>query len=229
MSARIVRTLTAAGALALGMTLAGAGAYAGVTINSAVGGAPTGVNYVNFDGLSLGNGGGTSNGVGVSFTGDAQAVQGSLSGIYAAPFLSNGNGTQFGDANNGPDATTFITTGTSTVTLDLPGAEHYIGLLWGSVDAYNTLELYNGTTIVGTVTGANITATDNGNQGADGTYYVNINSSLAFTSVVMSSSQIAFEFDNVAYNPTAVPEPAALALFGVGLIGLVVTYRRRSA
>jgi hypothetical protein len=70
-----------------------------------------------------------SNGITVSFTGDGQAVQGSESGVYAAPYLSNGNGTLFGDPNNGADTTTYLTTGTGSVTLALPGQEMYIGLL----------------------------------------------------------------------------------------------------
>ena len=102
-------------------------------VTASVGGAPTGVNYVNFDNLTLGSAGGVSNGVTVSFAGDGQAVQGSQSGVYAAPYLSNGNGTLFGDPNNGPDATTFLTTGTGSVTLSLPGKESMLacsGVPW---------------------------------------------------------------------------------------------------
>ena len=93
-------------------------------------------------------------------------MQGSQSGLYAAPYLSNGNGTLFGDPNNGPDTTTYLTTGVGSVTLTLPGQEKYAGLLWGSVDAYNTLSFYNGATLVGTATGTDVTASANGDQGA---------------------------------------------------------------
>ena len=130
-----------------------------------VGGVPTGVNYANFDTLPLGSMGGTSGGITVSFGGDGQAVQGSLSGVYAAPYLSNGIGTLFGDPTNGPDTTTFLTTGIGSVTLNLPGEEKYVGLLWGSVDAYNTLTLYDGATPVGTITGSEVTSSPNGDQG----------------------------------------------------------------
>jgi hypothetical protein len=103
---RVLRTFVAGGALAaclLGMSPV---ARAGLTYSASVGGAPTGVNYVNFDNLTLGATGGISNGITVSFTHDGQAVQGSQSGMYAAPYLSSGNGTLFGDSTDGPDATT---------------------------------------------------------------------------------------------------------------------------
>jgi hypothetical protein len=207
---------------------AGPVARAGIVVNAAVGGAPTGVNYVNFDNLSLGNAGGVSKSVTVSFTGDAQTVQGSQSGVYAAPYLSNNNGALFGDNNNGPDTTRYLTTGVGSVTLMMPGQEKYIGLLWGSVDNYNTLSLYNGSTLVGTITGTDVTASANGNQGASGTFYVNIDSTVSFDKVVATSSNYAFEFDNVAYNSTMpVPEPSSFVLALAGAIGTVAINRLR--
>jgi hypothetical protein len=194
-------------------------ALAGITVSASVGGAPTGVNYVNFDDLPLGSAGGSSGGVTVSFSTDGQAVQGSQADVYAAPYLSNGNGTPFGDSNDGPDTTTYLSTGIGSVTLTLPGQEMYVGLLWGSVDSYNSLSFYNGSTLVGTVTGTDVTSNANGDQGVLGTYYVNINSTESFNTVVASSTQYAFEFDNVAFNPQAVPEPSSFALALIGMTG----------
>ena len=133
---------------------------------------------------------------------------------------------------NGPDATTYLTTGIGSVTLTLPGQEMYVGLLWGSVDNYNTLSLYNGATLVGTVTGTDVTASANGDQGEFGTFYVNINSTESFNSIVATSSSYAFEFDNVAFNPTSVPEPSTFVLSligGVGVIGFNLMRKNRSA
>jgi len=211
----------AAGVLALCLAAMSPVARAGLTIDASVGGAPSGVNYVNFDLLPLGPAGGVSNGVTVSFGTDGQAVQGSLSGVYAAPYLSNGNGTLFGDPLNGPDTTTFLTTGVGSVTLTLPGQELYVGLLWGSVDAYNTLSLYNGANLVGTVTGTQVTSNADGDQGVNGTYYVNITSTASFNTVVATSTSYAFEFDNVAFNSNAVPEPSTFILSLIGGVGAV--------
>jgi PEP-CTERM motif-containing protein len=212
-----------------------AGVNATLTISSVVGGVPTGVNYANLNSLPLGAGGGMSGGIDVTFAGVAGAVSGSFAGEYAAPYLSNSNGALFGDPTvSGPDATTYVSSiaGNSTVTFAMPGPELYFGLLWGSVDTYNTLTFLNAQgNSVGTIVGTNVTANANGNQGAQGTFYVNINSSLPFTTVVASGG--TFEIDNVAYNqsiPTAVPEPSTWAwmLVGIGSLGGCTLRRRKS-
>ena len=223
-------------ALACASLFAAAPAHATLVVSSSVGGAPTGAIYANFDNLPLGNAGGTSTGIGVSFTGDAETVVGALGGRYAAPYISNNNGLPFGAAN-GADTTEYLSTGIGSVRLSLPSLAQYVGLLWGSVDGYNTLQLFNGQTLVGSVTGGDVTANANGDQGVNGTYYVNISSDIAFDSVVALSSQYAFEFDNVAYNPISVenhspvPEPATLALFASALaaFGVFQTRQRRVA
>jgi hypothetical protein len=207
-------------------TLAGS-AHATLLVSTSVGGAPTGVNYVNFDNLPLGNAGGSSGGVGVSFTSDGKTVTGAVGGEYAAPFLSNNNGLLFGDPTNGPDATPYLTTGIGSVSLTFSSGQKYLGLLWGSVDAYNTLSFYDGANLVGSMTGTAVWAGANGDQGVNGTYYVNVNSDVAFDKVVASSSQYAFEFDNVSYNPSEVPEPGTLALVGTAFVGFVAARRRR--
>jgi hypothetical protein len=158
-------------------------------------------------------------------------VTGASAGIFAAPFVSNSNGLLFGDSQvSGQDNTEYLTTGLGSAKLVFPGQEHYMGLLWGSVDDYNTLSFYNGATLVGSITGADVTAAANGDQGVNGTFYVNIISPVSFDRVVATSSQYAFEFDNVAFNPTnPVPEPISLGLFGLGLMGVGLARRRRAS
>ena len=209
------------------------------TIGGAVGGAPTGANYLNFDDLSLGDHAGTTTAgptgsATVTTWPDAQAVQGALSGKYAAPFLSGGNGVGFGNGN-GADTTTYLTSGIipGEVSLAFAGDQQYFGLLWGSIDLYNTLSFYDGATLLGSVTGGQVLAGANGNQGINGTLYVNINTDVGFNRVVATSSSYAFEFDNVAYNATPlasnVPDGGSLmGVFGLALIGMAGIARRRS-
>lgn len=228
--------LSAAAALAGATLLASTADAAIISATATIGGAPTGVTLDNLDSIPLGSGGGTSNtGIIITFTGTGGAVQGSSSGLYAAPVLSGSNGIGFGNPSgnqpNGVDTTTYLTAGgtsTSSATLILPIDVKYFGLLWGSVDNYNTLELYYNDTLIGSITGTDITPVPTGDQTADGTYYVNITSDTFFNKVVAKSSNYAFEFDDVAYNPTIPsPEPITLSLFGAGLAGLGLVRRRR--
>ena len=221
-------------AIVLATSVSIGSANAAFIVSPLVGGAPVGVNYANFDNLPLGPAGGMSGGINVSFVPNGQTVTGALSGQYAAPFISNSNGVPFGDNTvSGPDATQYLSTGTGTAILTLPGSMLYFGLLWGSVDTFNTLEFFNGAASVGTVTGTDVTASANGDQGINGTYYVNILSDMLFDSVVASSTSNSFEFDNVSYNtvapPDGVPEPLSLGLLGIGLLAMGGLAKRRKA
>jgi hypothetical protein len=191
------------------ITIMGIGAArAALTIQSSIGGAPNvaGVVRENFDGLLLGTSSpqtSLATGLTVILTPDAAITVGSAPGLYAAPFLSGGNGTGFGpggtDQANGLDQTQYLTSGSTgafanaAIDLVLPGSGgpySYFGLLWGSVDLYNTLTFYDAAdNVIGTVTGGQINPAATGDQGLNGTFYVNITSDTPFTRVRVTSSQ----------------------------------------
>jgi hypothetical protein len=239
---RFLRSLLGAAVLAAGMGLAATTASATAVLSGSVGGVPTGADhYESFDSLTPGSsatamlGGGLT----VSFAPDGKAVQGAQSGVYAPPFLSGGNGANFGGQADGADTTTYLSSGgpNGSTTLTFGTQQKYLGLLWGSVDAYNTLEFFSGGASVAMFTGADVGAsTGTGNcigglQNALGTCYVNINFlTQSFDKVVATSSSYAFEFDNVAFStaPVGVPEPETLAMFGLGLLLVGSAYRFRA-
>ena len=205
------------------------------TVSSVNGGAATGSTKLNFDGLALGHATQAADAnVTVSFSGTANVVQGAAGGLYAAPFISGSNGIGFlnPDQPTGVDTSAYLSTGIGSVTLQFDAEQDYFGLLWGSVDNYNTLSFYDGANLVGSFDGTQVWANANGDQGQQGTFYVNFNSTDGvFNRVVASSNQYAFEFDNVAYNsrarvtgsdqPQSVPDTAStLGLVGAACAGL---------
>jgi hypothetical protein len=152
-----------AGACALQAFLATA-ANANTIVSASVGGAAVGSVRDNLDSLVLGNSTQLSaTGILVSFTPDGGVVSGNSSGIYAAPFLSGMNGNGFGSPSqaNGADLTNYLTAGgtsTSSATLTFSQNLKAVGLLWGSIDTYNTLLLEENGVVVGTITGSQAAA-----------------------------------------------------------------------
>jgi len=152
-------------------------------------------------------------------------VTGSVSGQYAAPHITDGSAAGTDDPT--PYYTVPRVEGSDSLTLEFGDAYNYFGLFWGSIDDYNTIEFLLDGLSVASFDGNGVTNPADGNQQAPSTNtYVNF-SDLTYDEVRFSSSQFAFEFDNIAV--AQVPEPAALGMFGVGLLGLGLTYRRRKA
>lgn len=152
---------------------------------------------------------------------NAMIVNGSLSGKYAAPFgLSQ------------PDQTNYVSVpnpfSTGSVTVGLGGMYDYFGLWWGSVDSYNTLSFLKAGVVVASFTGTQVVnpSAANGNQTAPSTnIYVNFFDLPDFDSFKMTSTQYAFEVDNIAIG--RVPEPGTILLFGLGMLGMTIFGKRR--
>ncbi|WP_084153795.1 PEP-CTERM sorting domain-containing protein [Simplicispira psychrophila] len=112
----------------------------------------------------------------------------------------------------------------------------YLGLYYGSIDTYNDIRIYDGATLLRTITGTEVLAASSGisgNQVAPGSnVYVNFAFAPdeAFTAFEFHTTSVAFEVDNIVVgltNRRDVPEPGSLALLGAGLLGFTVIRRRQ--
>ncbi len=115
------------------------------------------------------------------------------------------------------------------VKIALGGASDYFGFYFGSIDTYNHIGFFNDGELVKAISGVDIRAAANGDQGASGARYVDIfaEADQLFDTVVFKSNGIAFETDNHAYrlaDPEAVPTPAAVLPI---LSGLFAVAKRR--
>ena len=143
--------------------------------------------------LSFGNG---SNAGTISFTGSSGVYRGETSTTWAPGSSTTGSGGVTTDylaaATNG------------AVTINFNSTQEYFGLLWGSVNATNTLTFYNGSTKVYTVANGDLF---NAKATSQGSYYVAINIPGGYTSVVATAMSGDFEFTNVSYASTTITDP----------------------
>jgi hypothetical protein len=111
--------------------------------------------------------------------------------------------------------------------------QKYFGMLWGSVDNYNVVQLYEGGTLLDTITGTDLnTETGAPFFDAPGSFVDFVSDGSAFDKIVLSDSNgnCCFETDNyaaVSAARTSVPEPLTLSLFGVGVAGAAALRRRK--
>ncbi|MBO1077911.1 SdrD B-like domain-containing protein [Roseomonas haemaphysalidis] len=138
---------------------------------------------------------GTNNANTITFGDGSGVYHGSTAGVAASPYGEAGNYLAAEPATLG-----------GGVSFNYATAQKYFGLLWGSVDSGNTITFYNGLVQVGVITGSTVSSSPNGSQGADGSYFVNINfTDTSFTRVVFSTPSPAFEFNAIAYSASTVP------------------------
>lgn len=163
--------------------------------------------------MSTGSGAEAAN---IAFSGTSGIYHGSVTGLAAAPYTPAGVQT----------SNYFSAEPSGNVTISYASQQRYFGMLWGSVDKYNTLAFYDGTKLVGELTGSNVSANAAGSRGADGSYFVNINfSGVTYDRVVATSSSPAFEFGLISASQTTQNiAPAPLPLPGgtpAGIAALV--------
>jgi hypothetical protein len=120
------------------------------------------------------------------------------------------------------------------VQLAFSSPENYFGLYWGSMDSYNTITFLRDQGQIATFSGdaiASLTGlvADGDQQSPLSNRYVNFYFGAVFyDEVVLSTSNFAFEVDNIAFGdpPVPVSEPGTLMLLGSVLYGLFIRSRR---
>jgi hypothetical protein len=120
------------------------------------------------------------------------------------------------------------------VQLAFSSPENYFGIYWGSMDSYNTITFLRDQGQIATFSGAAIAGltglvADGDQQSPLSNRYVNFDFGAAFyDEVVLSTSNFAFEVDNIAFGdpPVPVSEPGTLMLLGSALYGFFIRRRR---
>lgn len=120
-----------------------------------------------------------------------------------------------------------LNAGNLSVTFALTSA---VSFFWGSVDASNEVQFWNGSTQVGTWMGSDLTPALNadGNQGSPlSNRYVTLSNTDFFNKIVLTSGQNSFEIDSFAV--AAIPEASTWAMMILGFLGLgFLGYRKSS-
>lgn len=161
---------------------------------------------------------------GVTATGSYKLVTGTVPSDHAAPA---GDATQYFSV---PDATS---SGSADLWIGswLPAPVKSFSLYWGSVDAYNTLDLLDaGGNVFYSISGASLPPA-NGNQADSNSnirVYFTLGAGETLGGLRFTSNGYAFEHDDLAF--AVVPEPAtwAMLIAGFGMVGFTARRRQRA-
>ena len=165
-------------------------------------------------------------GVGDLSIGDVVTAAGSIGGVRAAPAGTPAGGIYRSIGAGG--ASRFDFSGWTG-----GRALRSASLYWGSIDAYNFVDFLNGDgAVVGSIGGADLPPA-NGNQWLADTnrrVFFAFDPGAKIMGLRLRSTGVAFEFDDVAASPGAVPEPASWAMMitGFGMIGYAMRRRARA-
>jgi hypothetical protein len=195
-------------------------------------------------------GGGTSGYV-ITFTGVGTTegvVQNTVSGEYAVPvagavgggtsgtpeYLTAGYGSTL--TSNIASSGNYLSTGTGTITLTFTNTQHWLVMLWGSIDTGNSVTINDSGGTNFTETGTALQQivegfTTDGSQGVGGSAYVVFNSPNGFKTITFTSSAVSFEFTGVAVSTNGfvfTPEPSGMLLVGAGIVFVGMRQRRKT-
>ena len=155
-------------------------------------------------------------------TSGGMVTTGTVGILQAQPYGSTGNYSSVGPFNTSPG------------TIDLTSLADIVSLsfIWGSVDSYNSLDFLaaDGTTVLAHFVGDDIFNPANGdrtdpNTNPVVTFNLTGTDASAFSYLRLSSSDNAFEIDDLAV--AAVPEPATWGMMLIGFAGIGMALRRR--
>lgn len=169
---------------------------------------------------------------------DFEGAGGGAGGAALSGSFSILPGSVDGAAAPAGDATQFVavpvagpgspTNGSATLSLaGLPRAIKTFSFYWGSIDQYNTLDLFSGGNLVLSLNGTMLPPA-NGDQGSGITnrrVFFNVSKD-NIDSLTFTSQGKAFEFDDLAVSYVPEPSSWAMLIAGFGFIGVAARKRR---